>query len=224
MLHIIATPIGNLEDITLRSLRILKEVDGIICEDTRHTGILLSRYEIKKPMTVLNDYNESRTVEVIIAKLKSGENLALVSDAGTPLISDPGYKLVRECIKEGIEVDSLPGPSSVIAALTLSGMPPDKFMFLGFPPDKIGHRQELFKNLKGINDIVKTTFVFFVAPFKLVKTLQELEAALGSDIHITLAKELTKIHQEVKTMSVSDWQIEFSRKYPKGEWVMIVNI
>src|SRR5437870_3221732 len=131
MLTIIATPIGNLKDITLRALEVLEQSDGIICEDTRHTGILLNHYNIKKPLLILNDFNEFKNVETIIDRLKNGENLALVSDAGTPLISDPGYKLVRECLAQGLEVDSLPGPSSVITALTLSGLPPDRFLFVG---------------------------------------------------------------------------------------------
>src|SRR3989344_5071684 len=148
MLYIIPTPIGNLKDITLRALEILKEVDGIICEDTRRTSLLLNHYLIKKPLIILNDYNEFKTFPQIIERLKIGQNLALVSDAGTPLISDPGYKLVRECIAQKIEIDSLPGPSSVITALTLSGLPPDKFLFLGYPPEKPGQRLKWLENLK----------------------------------------------------------------------------
>src|SRR5438270_488991 len=125
MLTIIATPIGNLKDITLRSLETLKEVDGIICEDSRRTSLLLNHYQINKPLIVLNDFNEARNLTLIIERLKKGENLALVSDAGTPLISDPGFKLVREALKENIPVDSLPGPSSIITALTLAGLPTD---------------------------------------------------------------------------------------------------
>src|SRR5260221_6288276 len=128
----------------------------------------------------------------IISKLKLGQNLALVSDAGTPLISDPGFKLVRECLKEGLEVDSLPGPSAITTALTLSGLPPDKFMFLGFLPDKPGHRQNGYSQITQISKITPTTFILFIAPFKLIKTLEEMQQALGN-IDITLAKELTKI-------------------------------
>ena len=130
MLYLIATPIGNLKDITLRSLEILQSVDSIICEDSRRTGLLLNHYQIKKPLIVLNDYNEQQMFSRVIDLLNQGQNIALVSDAGTPLVSDPGYKLVRECIKEAIGIDSLPGPSSVITALTLSGLPPDKFLFV----------------------------------------------------------------------------------------------
>src|SRR3989338_10355783 len=130
MLYLIPTPIGNLKDITLRSLEVLQNVDTIICEDTRRTSLLLNHYQIKKPLLIINDFNEAHTIPQIIQRLIARENLALVSDAGTPLISDPGYKLVRECLAQNIPVDSLPGPSSIITALTLSGLPPDKFLFL----------------------------------------------------------------------------------------------
>src|SRR3989338_1249553 len=167
MIYIIPTPIGNLKDITLRALEILKEVDGIICEDTRRTSLLLNHYQIKKPLIILNDYNEFKTFPQIIERLKSGQNFALVSDAGTPLISDPGYKLVRECLHQGIEVDSLPGPSSVITALTLSGLPPDRFLFVGYPPEKSGKRIIWLKDLKEVD----STIIMFVSPHKLLRTL-----------------------------------------------------
>lgn len=222
MLYLVATPIGNLKDITLRSLETLKEVDGIICEDTRRSSLLLNHYQIKKPLFIVNDFNEKNQVENIIQKLKSGLNLALVSDAGTPLISDPGFKLVRECLAQNIIVDSLPGPSAVITALTLSGFPPDKFSFLGYPPDKPGHRQKLFENIKKINEIQKSTWILFIAPFKLLKTLKEMKLIFG-DIDISLAKELTKIHQQVEAKKTSGWVEIFNKQKPKGEWVLIFN-
>src|SRR3989344_6738849 len=169
MLYIVPTPIGNLGDITLRALEVLKSVDGIICEDTRRTGILLKHYQIEKPLLVLNDFNESQQIDHIIEKLKIGANIALVSDAGTPLISDPGYKLIRECIAKDIPVDSLPGPSSVITALTLSGLPPDKFTFLGYLPEKPGHRKELLEGVKlnhlegGLRRHLRVTYIIFVS-------------------------------------------------------------
>lgn len=215
MLYIIPTPIGNLKDITLRTLEILKNVDSIICEDTRRTGIFLSHYQIKKPLLVLNDFNEAKNVESIIERLQNGENLALVSDAGTPLISDPGYKLVRECLNRGIPVDSLPGPSSVITALTLSGLPPDKFLFLGYPPEKPGHRQKWLENIKIIKDI---TIIIFISPHKLLKTLSEMKEIFG-DIEVVLAKELTKIHQSVEKKKISEWLENL--KNPKGEYVLL---
>lgn len=223
MLYIVTTPIGNLKDITLRSLEVLKEVDGIICEDSRRTSLLLQHYQIKKPLLVLNDFNESKTFPQILEKLKSNQNLALVSDAGTPLISDPGFKLVRECILQNIEIDSLPGPSSVTTALTLSGLPPDKFLFLGYPPEKQGKRKKFFEEAISIDKITPVTFITFVAPFKLIKTLNEMNEILG-DIEITLAKELTKIHQKVESKKISIFLEQFKKQNPKGEWVLLFRV
>ncbi len=221
MLNIVATPIGNLKDITLRALEAMQNCDGIICEDTRRAGLLLRHYQIQKPLLlVLNDFNEVKTIPQILEKLKNRQNLVLISDAGTPLISDPGFKLIRECLKEGIEVDSLPGPSSVITALTLSGLPPDKFMFLGFLPDKPGHRQDIYQKIADTAKIIPATFIIFVAPFKLKKTLEEMEKEFG-DIEITLAKELTKIHQNTQTKTLTTWVEETSKQQPKGEFVLL---
>lgn len=217
MLYIIATPIGNLKDITLRSLEVLGEVDGIICEDTRRTGLLLNHYHINKPMFVLNDYNEFKTFPQIIEKLKSGQNLALVSDAGTPLISDPGYKLIRECISLGIAVDSLPGPSSVITALTLSGLPPDRFSFVGYPPEKSGRRIKWFEDLKK----VEATIIMFVSPHKILKDLESMREVFG-DIEVVLAHELTKIHQTVEKKLISEF-LE-TLKNPQGEYILLFNL
>lgn len=223
MLNIVATPIGNLKDITLRALEILQKANGIICEDTRRTSLLLNEYSIKKPLLVLNDFNEAKMVGRIIEKLTAGQNLVLVSDAGTPLISDPGYKLVRECIKQGIGIDSLPGPSSVITALTLSGLPPDKFFFLGYPPEKQSHRLKLFQNIldREDNEFLKTTYIIFVSPHKLLRTLEDMKEVLG-DIEIVLAHELTKIHQSVAGKTISSW-LEILTK-PKGEFVVLFNL
>ncbi len=215
-LSIIATPIGNLKDITLRALEVLKEVDGIICEDTRRTSLLLQHYQIKKTLLILNDYNEAREIPKLLLELQNN-NLALVSDAGTPLISDPGYKLVRECLEQNIPVDSLPGPSSVITALTLSGLPPDKFFFLGYLPEKQGKRIAFLKTL------LPTTYIVFVAPHKLIKTLQDLKEVFGN-IEVVLAKELTKIHQSVKKQEINLWLEEFKSKPPKGEYVILFTL
>lgn len=223
MLYLVPTPIGNLKDITLRALETLKEVNGVICEDSRRTSILLSHYQIKKTLMVLNDFNEVKVMPQILEKLKSGENLALVSDAGTPLISDPGFKLVRSCIEENIQIDSLPGAVSPIVALTLSSLPPDKFMFLGYPPDKPGHRQNLYNQIIEISRITSTTFILFVAPFKLIKTLTEMQDALG-DINVTLAKELTKIHQKVEAKPISKFLEEFKKTTPKGEYILLLRV
>ena len=216
MLYIAATPIGNLKDITLRTLEVLQTVDGIICEDTRRTSLLLNHYQINKPLMVLNDYNEAKVFPQIIERLKSGQNLALVSDAGTPLISDPGYKLVRECLQQKIPVDSLPGPSSVITALTLSGLPPDKFTFLGYLPEKSGHRTNTLKEL-----IPSMTYIIFVAPHKLLRTLEDMEKVLG-DIEVTLAHELTKIHQSVESKTITEWLKIL--KNPKGEYILLLRL
>ncbi len=217
MLTIVPTPIGNLKDITLRALEVLKEVDGIICEDSRRTGLLLNHYQINKPLLVLNDYNEVKNVDSILERLKSGQNLALVSDAGTPLISDPGYKLVREAIHQEIEVDSLPGPSSVITALTLSGLPPDKFLFVGYPPEKSGKRLKWLEDLKKAD----STIIMFVSPHKIIKTLADMKEVFG-DIEIVLAHELTKIHQSVENKKITGW-LE-SLKNPKGEYILLFNL
>ena len=220
MLSIIATPIGNLKDITLRSLEVLNEVDSIICEDTRRTKILLDHYQISKQVYTLNDFNEKRMFPLIISELKIGKNMALVSDAGTPLVSDPGYKLIRECITEGIEIDSLPGPTSPITALTLSGFPPDKFMFLGYLPEKPGQRENMLKTISAMFDLLPATFIAFVAPHKLVKTLEGMLEVYG-DISICLAKELTKLHQKVETKIISEWLISLAKNPPKGEYIML---
>lgn len=222
-LYLTSTPIGNLKDITLRSLEILQAVDGIICEDTRRTAILINHYQIHKPLLVLNDFNEAQKVPEIVQKLKTGENLALVSDAGTPLISDPGYKLVRTCLEENIPVDSLPGPSSFLSALTLSSLPPDKFTFLGYPPEKGGKRIELLRKLLTINQIVSSTYIFFVSPYKIIKTLEEMKEIFGN-IEVVIAKELTKVHQSVKKQPLSSWVEQFKKQKPKGEYVLLFSL
>lgn len=221
MLYIVATPIGNLQDITLRALEVLKSVDSIICEDTRRTGLLLNHYGIKKEMTVLNDYNEHKNVSRIINLLNKGQNLALVSDAGTPLISDPGYKLVKACLENNIEVDSIPGPSSVTTALILSGLPPDKFLFLGYLPERTGHRIKLLNNLTLIHESIIVTYIIFISPHKLIRTFQEMQEIYG-DIEICLAHELTKIHQSVETKKISEWLSAL--KFPKGEYILLFRL
>lgn len=219
MLTIVPTPIGNLGDITLRALEVLKNADEIICEDSRRTGLLLNHYEIKKPLIVLNDFNEFKSEDYILSKLREGKNLALVSDAGTPLVSDPGYKIVRAAIEQGLEVDSLPGASSVTTALTLSAMPPDKFMFVGYLPEKEGRRKSQYQHFAEISKLIPTTFIIFVAPHKLLKTLEEIKTELN-DPQIVLAKELTKIHQDIKRGKASE--ILEKVKTPKGEYILLL--
>lgn len=221
MLYIVATPIGNLKDITLRAIETLEESDGIICEDTRRSGILLSHYNIKKPLFTLNDFNEPRIIAKIIDELKLGKNLVLISDAGTPLVSDPGYKLVRECLKQNVPIDAIPGPSSVIEALVLSGMPPDKFMFLGYLPEKPGKRKNFLETLKAVHNLVPITFIAFVAPHKLNTTMENFLETFG-DINVTLAHELTKLHQSVETKTIHQWLAD--TKVPKGEYIMLFHL
>lgn len=223
MLYLVPSPIGNLKDITLRAIESLTQADGIICEDSRRTSILLNHYQIKKPLLVLNDFNEGREFPKILNKLKEGQNLSLVSDAGTPLISDPGYKLVRACFEQGIEVESLPGPSSILPALTLSGLPPDKFFFLGYLPEKQGQRITLLNKLITINSTLSATFIVFVSPYKLVKTLEDLNKTFG-DIEVVLAHELTKIHQSVNKQLITAWQEQYNKQKPKGEYVLLFNL
>jgi 16S rRNA (cytidine1402-2'-O)-methyltransferase len=221
MLYIVATPIGNLKDITYRAIEVLQSVDGIICEDTRRTSILLNHYQIKKPLLILNDFNEADQVNIIVENLQNGKNLALVSDAGTPLISDPGYKVIRAVLENKLEVDSIPGPSSVITALTLSGLPPDKFGFYGYPPEKPGHRKDFFGKIKVLNEKFPQTNIIFVSPHKMERTFHDMEDSYG-DIEVVLAHELTKIHQSVDKKKLSDWIKTL--KNPKGEYVLLFRV
>jgi len=230
MLYLVPTPIGNLADITLRSLRTLFDVDVIACEDTRRTGLLLEKLltefspnpaDKRKPQLLsYYDQVEVQRIPQVVSLLKSGKNVALVSDAGTPAISDPGFKLVRECIKENIKVESLPGASSVLTALTVSGLPTDKFLFVGYPPHKPGHRLDFFKNIKTSLESIKSTVIFFEAPHKLLTTLSDLQSVF-SDIEIVVCRELTKIHEEVRREKISDSLNHFKKTPPKGEFVIL---
>ncbi len=223
MLYIIGTPIGNLKDISLRAIETLQSVDSVICEDTRRTSILMNHYQIKKPMYVLNDFNENKNLEGILDRLRSGLNIALVSDAGMPLISDPGYKLVRETINQNIEVDIIPGPTAAITALLLSGMPPDKFFFVGYLPEKSGARITMLSNLQKINQLIKTTFIVYSAPHKLMKTLEDILNTLG-DIEIVCAAELTKINQKVTKDKVSNFINKYQKGSIKGEFTILLTL
>lgn len=235
-LYIVATPIGNLEDISIRALKTLASVDGIACEDTRKTGMLLKLLKEKYPdlyhqsperrvsqrLISYFEQNEYKRIPEITTALKNGLSIALVSDAGTPAISDPGFRLIRECHKEGIIVTSVPGSSSVISALVTSGLPTDKFLFLGYPPRKGGKRLQLYKSLQKSLQEVKATVILFEAPHKLVKTLSEIQEVFG-DIEITLARELTKKYEEVKSRKISEWLLVYEKTPPKGELVILFN-
>ncbi|MBI4078859.1 MAG: 16S rRNA (cytidine(1402)-2'-O)-methyltransferase [Candidatus Levybacteria bacterium] len=235
-LFVVATPVGNLKDITLRAIEILFSVDGIACEDTRKTGFLLRSVAPQKPSPRLISYyeqNEQKRIPEIITALKNGINIALVSDAGTPTISDPGFKLVRQCVQEGIRVESIPGPSSVISALVASGLPTDQFFFFGFPPHKEGKRKKLFLNVLqsfepaspqgGTSKQIHPTIVFFVAPHSLLKILLELQDVFG-DINIVIARELTKLHEEIRREQISQSLNHFTNTNPKGEFVVLFNL
>lgn len=232
-LYIVATPIGNLQDISQRAIETLRNVDLIACEDTRKTGILLhhisiyhtiSEEKIKKPRLIsYYEENELQRIPEITNALKNGLDIALISDAGTPTISDPGFKLVRECIANNIKVESIPGPSSVISSLVSSGLPTDKFIFLGFLPKKPGHRKKLLDNLSIVLSKIKQTAIIFESPYRLVKTLEELKEIFG-DINVVIARELTKIHEEVRREKISQSLTHFKNVTPKGEIVILFNL
>jgi len=213
MLYLVATPIGNLEDITLRALRVLKEVDLIACEDTRHTRKLLAHYQISKPTVSYHEHNEAERGAELIKKLEAGSNIALVSDAGTPLISDPGFRLVRDAIDRNIEVVPIPGPSAFVAALSASGLPASEFTFVGFLPAKSSARLQRLKELAHI----KSMLVLYEAPHRIKETIADALAALG-DRDCVLARELTKIHERFERAPLSEIEIPEAR----GEMVLII--
>ncbi len=217
-LFIIPTPIGNLEDITLRALRILKEVNIILAEDTRTTGNLLKHFSIDKKMISHHLHNEHKTVEQIVERIKSGETVALVSDAGTPSISDPGFLLVRECIKNGIEIDCLPGATAFVPALVNSGLPSERFCFEGFLPQKKGRQTKLL-SLKE----EERTMIFYESPFRLVKALKEFAEVFGADRQASVSRELSKYFEETKRGTVEELKNYFETKTIKGEIVIVVN-
>lgn len=261
MLSIVATPIGNLQDITFRAIETLKNADLILAEDTRRTGLLLQHYSIKTPMLPFHEYNEKQRETDVIQRLLQGQRIALVSDAGTPLVSDPGFKLVRSCIENGIKVEPIPGPSAAITALTVSGLPPDKFLFIGFLPEKPGKRRRLLEALNpfchsisvipdlvgnlspkkatadprsphseamGLREddkpedsdksVLKTTIILYESPYHLLRTLKEMQEIFG-DIPVVIARELTKIHEEIFRGSIAQALAHF--KSPKGEFVIL---
>ncbi len=221
ILYLVSTPIGNLEDITLRAKRILGEVDIIACEDTRKTGVLLVKLNIpRKRLLSYYEENELRRIPEIVRLLKEGKNVALVSNAGTPTISDPGFKLVRECLIQGIKVEAIPGPSAILTALVSSGLPTDKFLFLGYLPKKQGKRKKLLENCK--LSAVHYTLIFYESPHRLIETLKDLQEIFG-DIEIVLCRELTKIYEEIKRKKISETIAYFEKTPPKGEFTLLFN-
>jgi len=217
-LIIVPTPIGNLEDITLRAIRILKEVDLILAEDTRTTGILLKHYDIPTRMQSHHKFNEHKTVEHIAGRISAGETIALVSDAGTPAISDPGFLLVRECVRKGIEVECLPGATAFIPALVASGLPNEKFCFEGFLPQKKG-RQTRLKELS----VEHRTMIFYESPYRLVKTLTQFSEYFGSERQVSVSREISKMFEETIRGTMAEVVFHFEKNEPKGEIVIIVS-
>ncbi len=218
VLYIVATPIGNLEDITLRAIRILKEVDLIAAEDTRHTKKLLTHYQINTPLTSYYDHIETEKAPVLVAQLQAGQHIALVSDAGTPAIADPGYRLVKGAAEAGIAVVPVPGPSTVTALLSVSGLPTDRFAFEGFLPAKPPQRRKLLQQLKR----EERTLLFFESPHRLHETLADIEAIFG-DRPLVLGRELTKLFEEVLRGTVSELQAQLQDREIKGEVALLVS-
>lgn len=216
-LFIVPTPIGNLGDITLRALEILKTVDVILAEDTRTSGFLLKHYEISKPLQSFHNFNEHKIVSTLIHRMEKGEVMALVSDAGTPGISDPGFLIIRACLQAGLVVDCLPGATAFVPALIKSGLPSDRFVFEGFLPHKKG-RQTLLKKLAD----EERTMIFYESPFRLVKTLEQIKEYFGSDRTTSVSRELTKMFEETFTGSAEEVLNHFKAKEVKGEIVIVV--
>ncbi|MDP2089195.1 MAG: 16S rRNA (cytidine(1402)-2'-O)-methyltransferase [Flavobacteriaceae bacterium] len=216
-LYLVPTPIGNLEDITLRAIRILKEVDLILAEDTRTSGKLLKHFEIATPMQSHHMHNEHQMVDKIIEKLKNGQSIAIISDAGTPGISDPGFLLTRACLLNDLEIECLPGATALIPALVNSGFPSDRFIFEGFLPLKKG-RQTRFLQLAEES----RTMIFYESPHKLLKTLKDFTAYFGAERNISVSRELTKMYEETVRGTVTEVTQYFEKKAPKGEFVLVV--
>ena len=216
ILYLVATPIGNLGDFTVRAIETLKKADLIACEDTRHSKILLTHYGIDKPLVSFFDFSEKKKTPFLIEKIKNGVRVALISDAGTPGIADPGYRLIREAIEQGIKIESLPGPAAFLTALVLSGLPPDRFIFEGFFPVKEGQKRKALLALKD----EERTVIFYESPHRLLKTLALIQETLG-DIPVVVARELTKKFEEVIRRPVSGAISRFSGKKILGEFVIL---
>ncbi len=217
ILYLVPTPVGNLEDITLRALRVLKEVDVILAEDTRTTSVLLKHYDIHNQLMSHHKFNEHGTSAGVVERLLSGQTVALVSDAGTPGISDPGFFLVREAIAAGIEVQCLPGATAFVPALVASGLPDDRFCFEGFLPQKKGRQTRL-----GLLASEPRTMVIYESPYRLVKTLQQLAQVMGEGRRACVAREISKIHEECKRGTLAELVTHFTATPPRGEIVLIV--
>lgn len=217
-LFVVPTPVGNLEDMTFRAIRTLKEVDLILAEDTRTSSVLLKHFEIKKPMVSHHKFNEHKTVENVVNRLKAGENIALISDAGTPGISDPGFLVVRECVRNGIEVQCLPGATAFVPALVASGLPNDRFCFEGFLPQKKGRMTRLLSLQEE-----RRTMIFYESPYRLVKTLSQLVEYFGEGRQVAVCREISKMHEECVRGSLAEVVEHFKANEPRGEIVVVLS-
>ena len=216
-LYVVPTPVGNLEDMTFRAIRVLKSVDLILAEDTRTSGFLLKHFEIKTPMHSHHKFNEHKTVENVVQRIKSGQTVALISDAGTPAISDPGFLVVRQCVENGIEVECLPGATAFVPDLVASGLPNDRFCFEGFLPQKKGRQTKI--NMLATES---RTMIFYESPFRLVKTLTQLSEAFGVERKASVSREISKIYEETKRGTLQELIQYYTEHIPKGEIVIIV--
>lgn len=217
-LFIVPTPIGNMEDMTLRAINVLKECELVLAEDTRTSGFLLKHFGIETIMQSHHKFNEHQTLQQIIQRLRGGANIALISDAGTPAISDPGFLLVRECIREGIEVECLPGATAFVPALVMSGIPCDRFCFEGFLPQKKGQ----LTRLKALSDETRT-MVFYESPYRLIKTLTQFAEFFGADRYASVSREISKIYAETVRGTLSALIDHFTENEPRGEFVIVVS-
>jgi 16S rRNA (cytidine1402-2'-O)-methyltransferase len=217
-LYIVPTPIGNLEDMTLRAIRILKEVSLILAEDTRNSGVLLKHYGIATPVIPYHQHNEHRVTEGLVDRIAKGEDMALITDAGTPGISDPGFMMVRQCVKAAVAVECLPGAVAFVPALVMSGIPFNTFCFHGFLPQKKGRNKEL-ETLKEET----RTMVFYESPFRVIKTLTQFCSIFGEERQASVSRELSKLHEETIRGTLKEIKEHFEKKPPKGEFVIIVN-
>ena len=220
ILYVISTPIGNLGDITKRAVDTLKNLDILLVEDTRVSGKLLKNFDIGVKMISFNEYTEKSKTDSIINLLKDGKKVGIISDAGTPLISDPGFLLVREAAKSGVKVVAIPGPTALIYALTVSGLPTDKFIFFGYLPKKEGKRTNILKNLKKTSNYITATIIFYESPYRLLVTLKSINEVFG-DIDIVICRELTKLHEEIRREKVTEAIKHFSEIAPKGEFTLL---
>ena len=216
-LYVVPTPVGNMEDMTFRAIRILKEADLILAEDTRTSGILLKHYEIKNAMQSHHKFNEHQTVESIVNRIKGGQTVALISDAGTPGISDPGFLVVRECVRNGIEVQCLPGATAFVPALVSSGLPDERFCFEGFLPQKKGR----MTRLNALKEETRT-MIFYESPYRLLKTLTQFAEIFGADRPVSVCRELSKIHEESVRGTLQEVIAHFTETEPRGEIVIIL--